>query len=110
MSTERRIARNAAVRTVGEIVAKTASLLFFITMARQLGPDGYGAFMFALALTTALLIGAGFGTDELTAREVARDHGRGGRYLSDVAALKKASALVLLGLSVLISKLGDFSV
>ena len=109
MSTERRIARNAMVRTVGEIIAKTASLLFFITMARQLGPDGYGAFMFALALTSALLVGAGFGTDELTSREVARDHSRGGRYLSDVAALKTTSALVLLGLAVLISQLGDFS-
>ena len=109
MSTERRIARNALVRTAGEVIAKVASLLFFITMARQLGPDGYGAFMFALGLTSALLIGAGFGTDELTTREVARDHSRAGRYLSDVSALKTVSALILLALAVLISQLGDFS-
>ena len=109
MSTERRIARNALVRTAGEIIAKVASLLFFVTMARELGTDGFGAFMFALGLTGALLIGAGFGTDELTAREVARDHSRGGRYLSDVSALKTASAVVLLALAVLISQLGDFS-
>jgi O-antigen/teichoic acid export membrane protein len=109
MSTERRIARNALVRTVGEIIAKVASLLFFITMARQLGPDGYGAFMFALGLTSALLIGAGFGTDELTTREVARDHSRAGRYLSDVSALKTVSAVILLALAILVSQLGDFS-
>ena len=97
MSTERRIARNALVRTVGEVIAKVASLLFFVTMARELGREGFGAFMFALGLTGALLIGAGFGTDELTAREVARDHSRAGRYLSNVSALKTASAVVLLG-------------
>ncbi len=91
--TQQRIARNALVRSAGEIVAKVASLLFFVTMARQLGREGFGAFMFALGLTTALLVGAGFGTDELTSREVARDHSRAGRYLSDVAALKTASAV-----------------
>ena len=69
--TQQRIARNALVRSGGEIVAKVASLLFFVTMARELGREGFGAFMFALGLTTALLVGAGFGTDELTSREVA---------------------------------------
>ena len=78
-------------------------------MARQLGREGFGAFMFALGLTTALLVGAGFGTDELISREVARDHSRAGRYLSDVAALKTASAVVLLGLAVVIVNLGDFT-
>ena len=107
--TQQRIARNALVRSAGEIVAKVASLLFFVTMARQLGREGFGAFMFALGLTTALLVGAGFGTDELTSREVARDHSRAGRYLSDVAALKTASAVVLLGLAVVIVNLGDFT-
>lgn len=107
--TQQRIARNALVRSAGEIVAKVASLLFFVTMARELGRDGFGAFMFALGLTTALLVGAGFGTDELTSREVARDHSRAGRYLSNVAALKTASAVVLLGLGVAIVNLGDFS-
>jgi len=106
---QHRVARNAAVRSAGEIVAKVASLLFFITMARELGREGFGAFMFALALTSTLLVGAGFGTDELTSREVARDRTRAGRYLSDVTALKTASAVVLLALAVLIVNLGDFS-
>jgi hypothetical protein len=93
--TQQRIARNALVRSAGEVVAKVASLLFFVTMARELGREGFGAFMFALGLTTALLVGAGFGTDELTSREVARDHSRAGRYLSDVATLKKYDIVML---------------
>ena len=49
-------------------------------MARELGREGFGAFMFALGLTGALVLCAGFGTDELTAREVARDRSRAGRF------------------------------
>jgi O-antigen/teichoic acid export membrane protein len=107
--TQQRIARNAIVRSAGEIVAKVASLLFFVTIARELGREGFGAFMFALGLTTALLVGAGFGTDELTSREVARDHARAGRYLSEVSALKTASAVVLLAIAVAVAQLGHFS-
>ena len=103
------IARNALVRSGGEVVAKVASLLFFVTMARELGRDGFGAFIFALGLTSTLMVAAGFGTDELTAREVARDRSRGGRYLSNVSALKASSSVVLLLLAVLIASLGDFS-
>ena len=103
------IARNAILRAAAEIVAKAASLVFFVTMARELGRDGFGAFMFALGLTGALLAVAGFGTDELTAREVARDRPRAGRYLSDVTALKLCSAVLLLGVAVGIASVGDFS-
>jgi O-antigen/teichoic acid export membrane protein len=105
----RRIARNALVRSAGEIVAKVASLLFFVTMARDLGREGFGAFMFALGLTGTLLFAAGFGTDELTAREVARDRRRAGRYLADIGALKAVSTLVLLGVSIAVASLGNFS-
>ena len=76
-----RVATNTLVRAAGEAVAKLGSLAFYVVLARQLGSEDYGAFVFALALTGALLIGAGFGTDELIAREVARDRERAGRYL-----------------------------
>jgi O-antigen/teichoic acid export membrane protein len=104
-----RIARNALVRSGGEIVAKVASLLFFVTMARELGREGFGAFMFALGLTGTLLFAAGFGTDELTARDTARDRSRAARYLADVGALKAVSTTVLLGVAIIVVNLGDFS-
>ena len=78
MSAPRRVARNAAVRMGGEIVAKLASLAFFVVMARELGARGFGEFQFALALTGALIYLAGFGTDQLLAREVARERGLAG--------------------------------
>ena len=109
MSGSRRIARNALARLTGEVVAKAASLVFFVTMARELGREGFGAFMFALAMTGALVTFAGFGTDDLTAREVARDHSRAGRYLADVISLKVVSCSALLAVAVLVMSLGDFS-
>ena len=61
--------------------------------------EDYGTFVFALTLTGTLLIGAGFGTDELIAREVARNRARAGRYLSDVAGLKATTSVVLLSIA-----------
>jgi O-antigen/teichoic acid export membrane protein len=105
----RRIARNTAARAAGEILAKLASLVFFITMARELGAEGLGVFSFALALTGALLVASGFGTDELVAREVARDPARGGQDLSDVTALKAVTSVALLGLACFIAWIGGYS-
>lgn len=105
----RRIARNAALRAGGEVIGKLASMAFFIVMARELGESGFGDFMFALSLSTVLLLASGFGTEELLAREVARDHGRVHSYVANVAAVKAALSVLLLLLAALIVNLGDWS-
>jgi O-antigen/teichoic acid export membrane protein len=106
-SAPRRVARNATVRMAGEVVAKLGSLAFFVTMARQLGAHGFGEFQFALALTGALVFLAGFGTDNLITREVARDRSRAGRLLADAAAVKVAGGILMLGVAAVIVNLGD---
>src|SRR4051812_14674455 len=105
----RRIARNAAVRAGGEAIAKLASIAFFVVMARELGQDGFGEFMFALSLSTVLVLASGFGTEELVAREVARDRTRVHGYLANVAAVKAATSVVLLIVAAVIVNLGDWS-
>lgn len=94
----KRIARNTLVRASGEMLAKLASLAFYIFLARELGTESFGDFMFALALTTVLTTAAGFGTDNLLAREVARDPGRVHHFLTNLVAIKLVgtSAMVLL--------------
>src|SRR5918998_6956714 len=81
----RRIARNAAVRAGGEAVGKIASLAFFVVMARELGRAGFGDFVFAFSLGTVLMLASGLGTEDLIAREVARDHRRVHGYLWNIA-------------------------
>ncbi len=102
------MATNTIARAAGEAVAKLGSLAFYIVLARELGSGGYGTFVFVLALTATLMIGAGFGTDELIAREVARDRSGAGRYLSDVLALKTITSLLLLALAMGVVFVGGY--
>jgi O-antigen/teichoic acid export membrane protein len=90
------------VRASGEVLAKLASLAFYIVLARELGTDSFGDFMFALSLTTVLTTAAGFGTDNLLAREVAREPGRVHHFLTNLVAIKLlgTSALVLLAVGI----------
>jgi O-antigen/teichoic acid export membrane protein len=104
----RTVARNAAVRTIGEVVAKVASLVFFIATARELGETGFGDFTFAISFTTVLFLVSGFGTEELLAREVARDRQRVHDYLSNVVALKAALSLLMALVAVAVMTIADY--
>ena len=108
MAATRLIARNAAFRSAGEVVAKLASVAFYVAMARELGETGFGDFQFALALTTVLIVPAGFGTEELVAREVARDRSRLSHYLSNVVVIKVAASLALLLLAAVIVNVAGY--
>lgn len=103
-----RVATNTIARAAGEVIAKVASLAFYVVAARELGSEDYGAFIFVLTLAGTLLIGAGFGTEELVAREVARERGSAGRYLSNVTALKAVTGAVLLALALAIVLAGGY--
>ena len=107
-SAQGRVATNTIARVAGEAVAKVASLAFYVVLARQLGSEDYGTFVFALTLTGTLLLGAGFGTDELIAREVARDRAGAGRYLSDVAGLKATTSVALLAVAMTVVFVGGY--
>lgn len=67
-----RVARNTAFSAAGDLVTKLASLAFFVVLARELGSDAFGHYTFALSITVLLTSLAGFGTDSLLTREVAR--------------------------------------
>ena len=98
-SASQTVAWNAAARTVGEVVAKLASVVFFLVVARELGADRFGDLIFALSFMTVITLPSGFGTEELIARDVARDPELVHEYASNVMAIKVALsvALVLLG-------------
>ena len=105
----RRIARNLSFRLAGEMVAKVASLLFFVAAARKLGTEGYGDLTFALALTGSLLVVSGLGTDGLTAREVSRSPKRLDEYFANVVTLKLLTSVVAIAAAGAIAYFGDYS-
>ena len=109
MTTERRVAWNTLARAGGEVLAKLASLAFYVVMARKLGTSDYGAFVFVLALTSSLLLASGFGTDDLVAREVSRDRSSAGVHLADAVALKVVTSLALIGIAMVVVFAADDS-
>lgn len=109
MSGLRTIARNTAVQAGGEIVTKIASLAFYVVMARELGAAGFGEYMFALSLVVLLTSLAGFGTDGLLTREVARDREQLHGLFWNSIALKAGLGVVLTGVALLVAVLGDYS-
>ena len=108
-SPSRTVAFNAVVRGGGEVFAKLASVVFFLAVARDLGVGDFGDLMFALSFTTILTLPSGFGTEELLAREVARDRELVHEYAANVMAMKVVLSVVLLGLAELIVVVGGYS-
>ncbi len=108
-STGRKIAENAAVRSAGEIIAKLASIAFYVVIARELGGQSFGDFMFALSLTSVLMLAAGFGIDDMTVRNVARNESSLDWYLSNGVAIKIVTSAALLGVAAIAVNLGDYS-
>jgi O-antigen/teichoic acid export membrane protein len=105
----RTVVRNTAFQAGGEILTKLASLAFYIVMARKLGADGFGDYMFALSLVVLLTSLAGFGTDGLLTREVARDRDELHRLFWNSIALKAGLGVVMTGIALVVSILGDYS-
>jgi O-antigen/teichoic acid export membrane protein len=104
----RRVFTGAAARGIGEVIAKTASVAFYIMIARELGQSGFGDFIFGLSLSTVFFSWAGFGTEELITREVARDHGRLDSLFGNVIAFKTVLLIGLFGLMAAVVTLGGY--
>jgi O-antigen/teichoic acid export membrane protein len=108
-ATSRRIAGGTSVRAIGEVVAKLANVVFFIAIARELGDEAFGAFIFGISFASIMMLAAGFGTDELVTREVAKDKRRVHLLFKDVVAAKAALMVVLLGAMVAVVLIGNYS-
>jgi len=103
-----RIAASTVARGIGEIVAKAASVVLYIAIARELGNALLGDFIFGLSLAGVLLTIAGFSTDELIARDIARDKELVHHMFANTLALKTVLGLLLLGVIALILVVGGY--
>lgn len=92
----RRIAIGTLARSSGEAVGKLASLAFFVVIARELGEEQFGDFVFGMSLSTVLLLAAGLGMQQLIGREVARDPRRADDLVWNVIVLKGLMMVALL--------------
>jgi O-antigen/teichoic acid export membrane protein len=109
MRASQRIAVGTLARSVGEVVAKVASLVVYIALARELGQNSFGDFIFGMSLSAVLFIGAGLGLNELLSRAVARDPRRIDDLFWNIVAIRWLGLLVLPAIVAIIVALMDYS-
>ncbi|MGH2996576.1 MAG: oligosaccharide flippase family protein, partial [Gaiellaceae bacterium] len=83
-----RILVNTAYRSAADILAKIATVLFFLVMARELGEEGFGVFTFGLTFVMIVTTLGNFGQDSVLTREVARRPELLGSYFANTLVLK----------------------
>lgn len=87
-SAAKRAAGNTAVRAVGELVGKIASLALLAILARQVGASGLGIFVFALAWCELAVTPIEMGFDRYLLRLIAADKSSLERLFSNTIVLK----------------------
>ena len=104
-----RAAKNATVRAIGEIVGKFGSLALFFVLAREVGDDRFGIFVFALAWGEVAMTPVGLGIDQFLLRQVAEDRTRLDDYFLNAITLKAVRGVVVVLGSILLVYLLDYS-
>jgi O-antigen/teichoic acid export membrane protein len=97
---ERAIA-NTLYRSAGEIIGRLASLALFAVVARRLGENGLGAFVFAIAYLGFVMVVVDLGLDRYILRAIARDRTSAHHLFFNVIALKLVLALPMFAFSLL---------
>lgn len=105
---ERAIA-NTLYRSAGEIAGRLASLALFAVVARKLGENGLGAFVFAVAYLGFVMVVVDLGLDRYILRAIARDRTSADHLFFNVIALKLALAVPLFALGLLGLRLAGYS-
>ena len=106
VSGARRIARNAGVQLAGQLLGRLLTLGFYVYMARRLGQEGFGSFVFALSLALLLTAVGEFGTDAILTREVARSPRRADDLFWSAIALKLAIGILAVGVAYVVGVAG----
>ncbi len=106
---QERILRNTSYLTLAFILQKILSFLFFIFVARALGPIDLGLYDPVKSLIPILLILIDFSLSVVLVREIARTPERAEEYLSNVLGVKIFFALIIILSMGLFTNLSDYS-
>ncbi len=96
---EERAVTNTLYRSAGEIIGRLASLALFAEVARKLGENGLGAFVFAVAYLGFVMVAVDLGLDRYILRAIARERKSANHLFFNAIALKLTIAVPLFALS-----------
>jgi O-antigen/teichoic acid export membrane protein len=110
-SAVRLVAKNSAILTGLNIVARLIDFVFALLMLRVLGPVGAGNYYFAVVIVGWFEILMNFGLNTFLTREISRDKGHATTYLAQTSRLRMMLAAgiapVLIAIVVLWRQFGD---
>ncbi len=98
MGNRLKVEKNALWLLAAEVLARAFNFALLLAIWRILGREDFGVLAFDYAVADLVLVGTGFGFDDLLVRETARKPGRAGTYLLHVLALRSL-ALPFAGLA-----------
>lgn len=108
-----RVPLNATLLSSSQFLRAVIGFLFFLFLARRLGPIDYGKYMFAFAFAEIFSILGDFGLHEYSIREMARKPEDLNKRLAGILGLKtilsSLSAAVMIAMLPLIGKDADVS-
>jgi O-antigen/teichoic acid export membrane protein len=96
------IVRNTTIFFVAQVASYLLTLIYYIYMARYLGPDNFGILSFGLSLIGIFGIFTDLGLNTLMTREIARDKFKASKYFSNIISIKLLLALIIFTSSFLI--------
>ena len=110
ISDKTKIAKNASVLVVTDIIIRLLGTILTITIARKLGAADLGLLAFAMAFTTPFALFVGFGFNNLISRDVAQDLNRTGSYIGTIFVIKSIFAVIITLLIIGILALTNYTV
>lgn len=109
MSTEQtKVAANTTWFTLALVLQKIISFVYFTYLARVLGAENLGQYVFALSFVAIFSIVVDFGTNHFITREVAKDHSLSQKLLSNIFGFKVFSSILAVSLIFLVINLLDY--
>lgn len=108
MNTIQRIAKNAGVLGISQVITSILGFVVLIYIARYLGEVGFGKYSFAVSFTALFIIFADLGISNLIIRELARNKELTNEYLTNVSVIKLLLSFLAFGFIAVTINLMDY--
>ncbi|MDD2646697.1 MAG: flippase [Patescibacteria group bacterium] len=99
------ISRNSIYLLSGSVVQKILAFVYFIFLARFLGPDSVGKYTFAISFAAIFSIFIDLGLNQFLIREAARDEEKARGYFYNIISVKLITSAIIYLLIVIAVKL-----
>lgn len=103
-------ARNTLYLLVAYVFQKAVALFYFILLARYLGVDNFGKYLFAISFATLFSIFIESGLLHVLTREIARDESKKKKYFENAFAFGLLSGIGIFILIAILSNLFNYSI